>query len=98
MQAFEFGIISTLTQRKPMKVTFIEQSTAHPRPQPKATSTDYNVTDENDLHRANHSSVKTAFDEGIAISTNPVPMNVHLSIRDNLDVDLKIRDETTVHS
>jgi hypothetical protein len=25
-------------------------------------------------------------------------MNVHLSIRDNLDVDLKIRDETTVHS
>jgi hypothetical protein len=34
----------------------------------------------------------------MAMSTNPVPMNGHFSIRSDLDVDSNVTDEIELHS
>jgi hypothetical protein len=59
---------------------------------------DWNLIDGNDLHRRKHSSVKALIDEGIAMSTDPVPMNGHFSSRNNLVIDSNVTDETDLHS
>jgi hypothetical protein len=56
-----------------------------------------NVTDENDLHSAKHLTPKTSTDEGIIISTKPVPINARFSIHDNIDPDSLRTEESDPH-
>jgi hypothetical protein len=43
-------------------------------------------------------SLKTSTDAGRMISTNPIVANVHTSIRDNLDPDSNLTEESYLHS
>jgi hypothetical protein len=50
------------------------------------------------LHFKKHFSLNTSTDEGITISSNPVPANAPFSIRDNFDSDSIVTDESNPHS
>jgi hypothetical protein len=49
------------------------------------------------LHKAKHPSPKISIDEGRMISIKPVSKNVHPSIRDTLDHDSNVTEESDLH-
>jgi hypothetical protein len=57
-----------------------------------------NLIEESDPHNEKHSSYKTLSNEGKSISTKPVRMNAHFSIRDNLDPNSNVTKESDPHS
>jgi hypothetical protein len=55
---------------------------------------DSNVIEESDLHQEKHLTPKTSTDEGTMISIIPVKPNASLSIRDNIDPDSNVTEES----
>jgi hypothetical protein len=56
------------------------------------------VTEKSDLQSEKHRSPENSTDEGRMLSTDPVPLNTHPSIRDNLDSDSNVAEESDLHS
>jgi hypothetical protein len=56
------------------------------------------IIDRSRLHPTKHSEPKISTDAGIMISIKPVPPNAAFSIRDNLDPDSNVTEESNLHS
>jgi hypothetical protein len=55
---------------------------------------DSNITEESELHSEKHPSPKNSTDAGRMISIKPVSENARLSIRDNIDPDSNLTEES----